>query len=92
MAARTWSFVRSLTAADERDCSNDGEGEQSEHFPLHLDSSSRDAARSRGRADANNRYSKVAPIIIRVVLSMIASIRAGDMTQARSRNGTAARM
>ena len=47
---------------------------------------------SGGRADANNRYSKVAPIIIRVVLGMIASIRAGDVTQARSRNGTAPRM
>ena len=45
-------------------------------FPLHLDSSSRDAARPRGgRADANNRYSKAAPIIIRVVLGMIAFIR-----------------
>jgi hypothetical protein len=28
-----------------------------------------------GRADANNRYSKAAPIIIRVVLGMIAFIR-----------------
>jgi len=45
-------------------------------FPLHLDPSTRDAARPGSRADANNRYSKVAPIIIRVVLGMIASIRA----------------
>ncbi len=35
----------------------------------------RDAARPGGRADANNRYSKVAPIIIRLVLGMIAAIR-----------------
>ena len=43
--------------------------------PLNLDSSTRDAARPGGRADANNRYAKVAPIIIRVVLGRVASIR-----------------